>query len=1187
MLISVQTKDNTHFVFPNDRGSSGKTETDDNRSGGEESMLKRSKKKIAKIASLILSAALFVPAMYGMTVKDFVRADDTVAKTTSNTKLGVNGLHNPAVPASIDSAWQGSYVYFGNYQGTPIKFRVLDNSTTKYSAEKTMFLDSDRTLYNRVFDGDFDLQTGTSTWAESDIKDGLNGSEFLNKSGVFTEIEKSSIAESRIDGHTLSNIDNTAIDICRNYVGLGGEKVFLLDVEDVCNQAYGYYGDMTTKGNPHPNLVKKPEDNSWSFNTWWLRSAAYDDSWAPGLDKAAAMFINLRDYLVNEEELGVAPALNISHDSILFSTAVKGTYGELGTEYKLTLIDPELQVSLTGDFTKTGLKITVPYSLTGDSVNANTKMSYMFTSKALGEAGNTILAYGTMNQENSQAGSFYLFKGLTGTWGQDYHVYVFAENVNGTYESDYASAPVELAVSNPGPVFSGKTTQNTKLGTKQMKTPAVPQSANDAWNGSFVYFGKYEGQPVLYRVLDPNSNIFGSNTLFLDCDEGLYLDYFDEENQTNNWNDSDIRANLNGDSFLNKDGVFTSAEKASIAESEISGHPLTGILQSAIDTYGNYVGLDGDKVFVLDAEDTFNASYGYCNGCSDILGYTNYNKFYDGQLYACWLRNAAGSWQGTSSLCAGTIPQNSRMEVYADYAVAPALNVSQDSIIFSTAVEGDYGVLGSQYKLTLKDPDIGLTVGGLEVNGRSVSFNYSVNGSHKNEVTQISYLVVKKATGFPKYDTIAAYGAVTLSGNYGGDFELPANLTGDFGTDYKVYILAEDINGTFETDYADMAELTLPKIVFDLTNGPITCDQEQLDALAELYWNGDIDADEPIEDSVDLNRIDVDMDGTWDFELKNFVLTKTSDCSIKTKKEFTTLKNFASVTFIVGAAPRIARHAIRLTGSIGVKFGVDFPDGTDVSKCYVEFVTSTGRKTTVRTSSAGETDSSRYYIFSINCLEMADEITATLYYDGETIQTDTYSAMAYILHVKNNAGRYDERVVDLVDALQKYGYYMQKSDWSDNVSHYAIPKPSRTLSSADVDRATTELNLDALCGIQKNLGTSGISSSMKISLSLTSVTALKLYVKPEDSSVIMPNNAKAVDFGGVTYYEFAINNIGPHVLDTMRTFEITTNKGTATVSLPAIFYVKNMLNKSTTTNDQKLALTAYYQYFKAAKAITG
>ena len=117
-------------------------------------MLKRSKKKIAKIASLILSAALFVPTMYGMTVKDFVRADDTVAKTTSNTKLGVNGLHNPAVPASIDSAWQGSYVYFGNYQGNPIKFRVLDQNTTRFSqnGNKTMFLDSDMSLYKSGFD---------------------------------------------------------------------------------------------------------------------------------------------------------------------------------------------------------------------------------------------------------------------------------------------------------------------------------------------------------------------------------------------------------------------------------------------------------------------------------------------------------------------------------------------------------------------------------------------------------------------------------------------------------------------------------------------------------------------------------------------------------------------------------------------------------------------------------------------------------------------------------------------------------------------------------------------------------------------------------------------------------------------------------------------------------------------------
>jgi len=1186
VLISVQTKDNTHFVFPNDRGSSGKTETDDNRSGGEESMLKRSKKKIAKIASLILSAALFIPAMYGMTVKDFVRADDTVAKTTSNTKLGVNQISNPRIPESEDDKWNGSYVYFGKYEDIPVKYRVLDKNSTLFSEKQTVFLDCDSTLFYADFD------SSSNVWSNSDIREALNGTAFLEKDGVFTPVEKSSIVASTVAGHPLTSVNSDAISEFVNYIGLQIDKIFLLDAEDVLNPEYGYYDAMAngpygSSAPYHPayNWYKCELQSPSDFTIWWLRSQDHELDYQAVDLFAGGIFYGIGGLQVNGTSAGVAPAMNIDSDRILFSTAVKGTYGALGTEYKLTLLDPDIQVEVIGDISQDGLKYIVPYNLSGASVKADTKVSYMFTSKVIGEPDNEILAYGTLKDEGSQTGSFNPFKGLTGTWGQDYHVYIFAENVNGTYESDYASAPVELAKPEPQVVFEGKTISNTKLGTNGMSSPSVPQTPDDKWNGSYVYFGKYEGQPVLYRVLDPDTDIFGSRTLFLDSDYGLYCDCFSENNLTNLWKDCDIRYGLNGDKFLNKEGVFTSVEKASIAESTIASHPLAVANQSANDMYEYFVGLEGDKVFILDAEDTYNGNYGYINGYDGLGGYSNYWKIFqpENRVWACWLRNAAGE---KYYLYAGIVPQNPSMEVICEYAVAPALNVSQDSILFSTAVKGTYGALGTEYKLTLKDPDIGLVVSDLSVNGKSVSFNRSLNGDHNGEVTQISYLVVKKGSGSAPVDTIAAYGAVNMSGHR-GQFELPADLSGSWGTDYKVYILAEDINGTFETDYADMAELTLPKIVFDLTNGPVTCDQQQLDALSELFWNGDIDADEPIEDSVDLNRIDVDMDGTWDFELENFVLTKTSDCSIKTKKEFTTLEDYASVTFIVGAAPRIARHAIRLSGSIGVKFGVDFPDGTDVSKCYVEFVTSTGRKTTVRTSSAGETDSSRYYIFSINCLELADVITATLYYDGEAIQTDTYSAMAYILHVKNNAGRYEERVVDLVDALQKYGYYMQKSDWSDNVSHYAIPKPSRTLSSADVDRATTELNLDALCGIQKNLGTSGISSSMKISLSLTSVTALKLYVKPEDSSVIMPKNAKAVDFDGVTYYEFAINNIGPHLLDTMRTFEITTNKGTATVSLPAIFYVKNMLNKSTTTNDQKLALTAYYQYFKAAKAITG
>ncbi|MBQ5968463.1 MAG: hypothetical protein IJL60_11890 [Clostridiales bacterium] len=1083
-------------------------------------------------------------------------------KKISNTKLGVDQISDPRIPADLSDQWLGSYVYFGQYENRPIKFRVLDKDSTAFGDETTMFLDSDMSLYKSGFD---ETTPVSNVWSGSTIQTTLNGS-FYDSS--FTNEEKASIPVSYLAGGTPYASGSQAAELFGTTVGVN-DKVFILGVEDITNPQYGYADDF---GISSPVLGHaKFSQSEKVFKAYWLRNAEDQNDTCVGFVTADGMIGTIGGSFMDSR--GIAPALNVDHDSVLFSTAVKGTYGELGTEYKLTLLDPELQVSLTGDFTKTGLKITVPYSLTGDSVNANTKMSYMFTSKALGEAGNTILAYGTMNQENSQSGSFYLFKGLTGTWGQDYHVYVFAENVNGTYESDYASAPVELSVSNPGPVFSGKTTQNTKLGTKQMKTPAVPQSANDAWNGSFVYFGKYEGQPVLYRVLDPNSNLFGSNTLFLDCDEGLYLDYFDEENQTNNWNDSDIRANLNGDSFLNKDGVFTSAEKASIAESEISGHPLTGILQSAIDTYGNYVGLDGDKVFVLDSEDTFNASYGYCNGCSDILGYTNYSKFYEGQLYACWLRNAAGSWpwQGTSILCAGTIPQNSRMEVYADYAVAPALNVSQDSIIFSTAIEGSYGALGSQYKLTLEDPDIDLNVREFSINGDRVTFEYSLGGAHKDEVTQISYLVVKKATGFPKYDTIAAYGAVELMGTHGGSFDLPDNLSGAWGQDYFVYVLAEDINGTYETDYADKVELVRPSMVYDLSNGPITCTSEQADLLMEMAMLGLIDMD----DSGDTILYDLDMNGKYDLSLDGNVLSKASTSNIRINKIFADVSEYAAVVFIMSTTPVFGGHALLLADDIGVQFNVALPDNTDPNDVYVKFVSSDGRTETATVAEDG------YYIFHINCLELADEITATLYYKGSAVDTDTYTAMQYIEYIRTHLSKFSnaDKLEAIVDSLQAYGYYMQASDWSDGAVHTPIPAPSSEITSADIQTAK-----DGLAGfaIEKNLGNSGIDRSMKIALSMNSKTVLKVYVKAASGVTVTSTDCTAVDFSGVTYYEFDVTNIGPKNLGKTQTITINTNQGTATVNLPAMVYVKNMLNKDTVPENQKLALAAYYFYYSAA-----
>ena len=122
-----------------------------------------------------------------------------VAKTTSTTKtiagLGTSVIADPTAPTSNEAAWAGSYVYYGNYDadgdGTaePVKYRVLDASTTDFSAggtTQTMFLDCDSILYFQKFDNDGAANEDdkkANDWSISDVKSSLNGNGFLNKEG--------------------------------------------------------------------------------------------------------------------------------------------------------------------------------------------------------------------------------------------------------------------------------------------------------------------------------------------------------------------------------------------------------------------------------------------------------------------------------------------------------------------------------------------------------------------------------------------------------------------------------------------------------------------------------------------------------------------------------------------------------------------------------------------------------------------------------------------------------------------------------------------------------------------------------------------------------------------------------------------------------------------------------------------
>lgn len=241
------------------------------------------------------------------------------APTVKQMNFGTKGIIDPAVPNSASDAWKGCYVYYGNYNGSPVKYRVLDASTTDFSADgttQTMLLDCDSNLYYMPFDSDGTANEAgkkANDWSISDVKSSLNGDGFLNKEGVFTTVEKNAIAASTVKAHALTTDSATGVNVISwtqkafvNYVALTGEQIFLLDAEDVSNGAYGY--SMT--GGGCENRKKTGKKTGSSANYWWFRSAYHDDS-AGYVDRTGA----INSLLVYFDNYGVSPALNLNLSS--------------------------------------------------------------------------------------------------------------------------------------------------------------------------------------------------------------------------------------------------------------------------------------------------------------------------------------------------------------------------------------------------------------------------------------------------------------------------------------------------------------------------------------------------------------------------------------------------------------------------------------------------------------------------------------------------------------------------------------------------------------------------------------------------------------------------------------------------------------------------------------------------------
>lgn len=379
-----------------------------------------------------------------------------------------------------------------------------------------------------------------------------------------------------------------------------------------------------------------------------------------------------------------------------------------------------------------------------------------------------------------------------------------------------------------GSTWSKFDTGVTTLGTSVIGAPSSA-SSNTTWTGNYVYYGKYNSNSVKYRVLDPNSTDFKDaadhtktlNTLFLDCDTILKTGKWGSTNTNWSSTDCDLHKWLNGTGstdFFNVNN-FTDVEKAAIP----------AIYKTYTDNVtGNYYVINltqKEKVFPLDMFDVYKAAYGYSSNDTRKKSSTS----------SWWLRTRVNN--SNSSTHAATITNTggySAQPVANSHGYSPAFNVLLDKIAFTSKVNpNNEDTYGNEYKLTLKDTDFGIDVttdAYVTANGSTVTVPYTVTDTdEKLDPDTVSVLIQSKT------DNSIIYYA-PLSGTYAasgtGTFTLPSSLDiDDWGTDYTVSILAEDVNGQYETDYASApVEIGVSKhevSVSAASNGTVAADKTE------------------------------------------------------------------------------------------------------------------------------------------------------------------------------------------------------------------------------------------------------------------------------------------------------------------------------------------------------------------------
>ena len=357
-------------------------------------------------------------------------------------RLGTSGINDPTKvidqnDSNKKSYSPNSYIYFGAYNNTPIKWRVLDANKANDGTTSGMFLLSEYLLQSGVTFA-FDKNKYQGSLAQDWCK------RFEANPSNFSGLERSAmLGIAKTDEATTSlfglQFGESSLTV--------NDKAFFLSAEELANYVANFnFPDGMSVSYLPPYTATKGD--------WWLRSPAIQPGY-PDVEYYNGAVIESGKVVYREyvNSLASRPAFNLDSNNILFtSPAVNGKFldddyvgSELtsvgttnNTEWKLTLKDStrsNFKASTNVNFARPGESITIRYS--GAKIGFNEYVSAMIV-----DENGDVLYYGRIANNNDRGRDTITIPSEMAPG--NYTLKVFNEQCKEDYKTDYSSDFVDI-----------------------------------------------------------------------------------------------------------------------------------------------------------------------------------------------------------------------------------------------------------------------------------------------------------------------------------------------------------------------------------------------------------------------------------------------------------------------------------------------------------------------------------------------------------------------------------------------------------------------------------------------------------------------------------------------------------------------------------------------------------------------